>query len=202
MKLHPLRVVGLVVVAVDALSVFLQCAQYVVVDHTLVIVLQAPLVDGQSLVGYKRGGYQSVADIGIDGVGRHIDTERLVACPLVIRLCEDIHLYLASLGFFCQSFPFLCRGLHLVRIHHFLITRLVACDHVGSGIVEHKRQRSDINRYGHVHIVGVYLGQLVRLLVVGRQLGTAASSKEKSSKKTHPSPPYEGGSEMQMNLES
>ena len=174
MELHALGVVCLVMVAVDALTVFLETVQNVVVNHALVIVLQTSLIDGQSLVGYKRGGYQSVADIGVDGVGRHIDAERFVACPLAIRLCEDIHLNLASLGFFCQLLPFLFRGLHFVRIDHFLITRLVACDHVGSGIVEHKRQRSDIYRHGHVHIVGVYLGQLVRLLVVRGNRGLSA----------------------------
>jgi hypothetical protein len=69
MELHALRIVPLVVVAVDALSVFLETVQNVVVNHALVIVLQTSLIDSQSLVGYKRRGYQSVADIGVYGVG-------------------------------------------------------------------------------------------------------------------------------------
>jgi hypothetical protein len=46
MKLHPLRVILLIAMAVDTLSVYGILTEHVIVDHLLVIVLQAPLVDG------------------------------------------------------------------------------------------------------------------------------------------------------------
>ncbi len=83
-ELHAPRVVVLVVMAVDALAVFLSGAEGVVVDDALVVVLQATLSDGEVLVGAERGGNDAVADIGVDGVGRDADGEGLVARPLVV----------------------------------------------------------------------------------------------------------------------
>ena len=50
MKLHALRVILLVVMTVNALSSFFKTAEHIVIDDTLVIVLQTTLTDGQRLV--------------------------------------------------------------------------------------------------------------------------------------------------------
>src|SRR5574344_1387350 len=50
MELHALRIIVLVVMAVDTLSVLFRSAEHVVVDDAFIIILQAALVDGQFLI--------------------------------------------------------------------------------------------------------------------------------------------------------
>ena len=69
MKLHTRRIVLLVMVTIDALAVFLETAELIIVDNALVIVFQAALVDGQCLVADKRREDETVAQITIDAIG-------------------------------------------------------------------------------------------------------------------------------------
>ena len=50
MELHPVGIIVLVMMTVDALSFHFLTAQHIVVDHALVVILQATLTDGQLLV--------------------------------------------------------------------------------------------------------------------------------------------------------
>jgi hypothetical protein len=69
MELHAVGIVVLIVVTVDALAVLLETAENIVVDDALIVVLQTTLINGQCLVGDERRGYQTITDIGVDGVG-------------------------------------------------------------------------------------------------------------------------------------
>ena len=90
MKLHALRVSLLVMVAVDALSLLLEAAKHIVVDDTLVVVLQTTLADGQGLVADERGWNETIAEIRVNAVCRHIDIEGLIVRPLVVVAGIDI----------------------------------------------------------------------------------------------------------------
>ena len=47
MKLHALRVILLIVVTVDALTVFLESTEHIIIDDALIIVFQTALTNGQ-----------------------------------------------------------------------------------------------------------------------------------------------------------
>ena len=55
-ELHSLWVVILVVMAVDALSLFLKTAEHIVVDDAFVVVFQTALINGQFFIGDIRCG--------------------------------------------------------------------------------------------------------------------------------------------------
>ena len=102
MELHPLRTVVLIAVAVDALSLVLLGTQHIVVDDTFLIRLQTSLTDGQYLVADIGGGNQTVAQIGVDGIRRDMDIERLIAHPLSVVAGKDLHLEGFALCLVCQ----------------------------------------------------------------------------------------------------
>ena len=102
MKLHALRIVLLVAVTVDALSLRGCRAEHIVVDDALVVVLETALADGQFLVRYIRRRDETVADVGINRVVGDIDGEGLIAHPLAVVLREHLHADGLSFGFLLQ----------------------------------------------------------------------------------------------------
>jgi hypothetical protein len=130
MELHALRVVLLIVVAVDALAVLLERAKHIVVDYTLVVVLKATLIDGKRLVTYKRREYETIAKIAVDTIGRHEDAEWLVVCPLVGLL--GIHIYCDGtiLGLLRKCAPLVHIGLSLAFADDFLIATTISGYHI------------------------------------------------------------------------
>ena len=68
MKLHALRIVLLIVVAVDALAILLEATEHIIIDNALVIVFQASLIDGQSLITDKGREDQTVTQIAVDTI--------------------------------------------------------------------------------------------------------------------------------------
>ena len=118
MELKAVGVVLLVVVAVDALPFCRLCTEHVIVDDTLVVVLNATLTDGQVFVDDIRRRNQAVANIGIDGVGRYVDIERLETRPLVVGLNINLHLNSLALGILGQSLPVVCIGLYFRSATH------------------------------------------------------------------------------------
>ena len=106
-ELHPLRVILLIVMAVDTLSLIVFRTEDIVVDHLLIIVLQTALVDRQFLIRHIRRVDQSVADVTVDGVWRHMDAERLEASPLIVLPRISLHLYGLALGCSHKALPFI-----------------------------------------------------------------------------------------------
>ena len=113
MELHAIRIILLVVVAVDALSatLSLRAAKYVVINHALVVVLQTSLADSQFLVTHIRRIDKAVTDIWVDAVLRHIDVERLVFRPLTV--VAGIYLHPDILTGSHKSLPVVPIGLYL-----------------------------------------------------------------------------------------
>ena len=105
MELQAPGVVLLVVVAVDALPGLLCRAEHIVIDDALVVVLQAALADGQFLIADEGGVDEAVAQIAVDAVGRHIDTEGPVVGPLSCLAGIDVHGDGIALGPLCQLAP-------------------------------------------------------------------------------------------------
>ena len=173
-ELHALRVVLLVVVAVDALSVTLEATQHIVVDDTLVVVFQTTLVDGQRLVRHKRRSNQTIADVRVDGVGRNMDVERLEVIPLRAVARVNIHRNVASFRFLRQSAPFVDVGLSVA--HDGIVADSVACHHLVASAIELESQRSNVHGHRHVNIVRIYRGQLARFHVLSGQLRTATGN--------------------------
>ena len=91
---------------IDALSFHFLTAQHIVVDHALVVILQATLTDGQLLVRDERRVNTTIADIGIYGIRRYEDLERLEARPLIIFACIHLHLNGSALGLVSKLSPF------------------------------------------------------------------------------------------------
>ena len=166
MELHALRVVVLIMVTIDALAVFLETAEDIVVDNALVIVLQAALIDGQCLVGDERRGYQTIADIRVDGVWRHKYLEGFEARPLITVACIDINGNGFSFGFLSQCVPLVDIGLSVA--HDVVVANSIASHHLVSLSVKFKTQRCHIYRYCHLSIVRIDGRQFVRLRIIGR----------------------------------
>ena len=125
MKLHTLRIVLLVVMTVDALAIGTLRAEHIVVDNAFVVVLKTTLADGQLFISDIRGRNESIADIAVDGIGRHIDMERLEACPMVVFVDKNLDLNGSGLlvkGRLNELFPLAHAGLYLVTINHLLVT--------------------------------------------------------------------------------
>ena len=156
-ELHALRVPLLVVVAVDALALALEAAEHIVVDDTLVVVLQATLADGECLVADERRGNETVTQVGVDAVRRHIDAEGLVVRPLPVAAGIDIDADSAASS--RQRSPFVHRRLHLALADHLLVTCRIAGYHLVGLFVQLEGQRRYVHRYGDVHIVRVNLRQ-------------------------------------------
>ena len=56
-------------VTIDALAIFLETAEHIIVDDTLVIVFQTALVDGQRLIADERREDKTVTQIAVDAIG-------------------------------------------------------------------------------------------------------------------------------------
>ena len=172
-ELHLLWVVHLVVVAVDALSVDLVAAEHVVVDDALVVVLEAALVDGELLVGHVGGRDESVADVGVDGVGRDEYLEGFVARPCPIVLCEHLHLHAFSFCLRGQRLPIVDVGLGLDAAQHdFLVAERIAGDGCIGLAAQLDGERCDVHGDGDANVVGIDVG---RLLAVGELRGDTGS---------------------------
>ena len=155
-ELHALRVVLLVVVAVDALAVQLGAAEHVVDHHPLVVVLKAALVKRQLLVGDVAGRNQAVADVGVDAIVRHVDLERLVAAPLVAALGIDLDIDGSAGSLRRQLAPVVDVGLHLVAAtYQLLVARLQARHNLVAATVPFESQRRNVHRHGDVAVVGI-----------------------------------------------
>ena len=158
MELHPVGVVLLVVVAVDALTRRTIGAEHIVVDHALLVVFQTALADGQVLVGDVRGGNQSVADVGVDGIGRHNDVERLIARPLSLVAGIDLHLDGLPPCSLSELSPVAGIGLYLGPAANNLLTAEGETGgHFLGGFFHLERQRRHVHRDGHPGIVGIDL---------------------------------------------
>ena len=158
MELHPVGVVLLVVVAVDALARRTFGAEHIVVDHALIVVFQTALADGQVLVGDVRGGNQSVADVGVDGIGRHNDVERLIARPLSLVAGIDLHLDGLPPCSLSEFSPVAGIGLYLGSAANNLLTAEgEAGGHFLGRLFHLERQRRHVHRDGHPGIVGIDL---------------------------------------------
>ena len=156
MKLYAVGIAHLVVMTVDALSVGLEAAQHVVVDHTLVVVLQTALTDGQGFVAHERRGDETIAQVTVDAVGRHMDLERLVMRPLLAVAHKHIHVDVATLS--CQRLPVGHRRLHLVLANHLDAITLIAGNHaVGLLVVKFEGQRSYVLGNGHIDDIRIDL---------------------------------------------
>jgi hypothetical protein len=157
MELHALRVVLLIVVTVDALAFFLERTQHIVVDHTLVVVLKATLIDGKSLVTYKRWEYETIAKIAVDAIGRHVDAEWFVVSPLVGLLGIYIYCDGAILSLLGEYAPLVNIGLGLAFAYYLLIATAVSGYHIISLLIELECKRSDVDGDGNIGIVGINL---------------------------------------------
>ena len=113
MELHALRVILLVVMTVDTLSGSSIRTKHIIINNTLIKVFQTALIDGQLLIIGIRRRYESVAEIGIDRVGRHMDAEGLKACPLTILAGIGLYLNGLTLGYIRELFPLIDVGLCL-----------------------------------------------------------------------------------------
>ena len=164
-ELHALWIVVLIMVTIDALAILLETAEDIVVDNTLVVVLQTTLIDGQRLVGDERRSNQTIADIGIDGVWRHEYLEGFEAGPLVTVSCIDINGNRLALGFLSQRVPFV--NIRLSVAHDIIVANSIAGHHLVSLSVKFKTQRCHIYRYCHLCIVRIDGGQFVRLRIIG-----------------------------------
>ena len=153
MKLQTLRIILLIVVAVDALAVLLEAAKDVVVDDALIVILQATLVDGQRLIRDKRRGYQTITDIGVYGVRRHIDAKGFEACPLVVLACIDIYRDGLALRFLGQCVPLVDVGLSVA--HDLVIFYSIAGYHLVCLTIVFKTQRCNIHWHRDLLIVWI-----------------------------------------------
>ena len=172
MELHATGVVLLIVVAVDALAFFLEATEHVVVDDALVVVFQTALVDGQCLVADERGEDETVAEIAVDSVGRHVDAEGLVVGPLVSLSCIDVDGDGTALGLLRERAPVVDIGLRLAFTYYFLIAHGIAGNHPVGFLVELEGERGHVDRDGHVGIVGIDLRQVLALYTVFRYAGS------------------------------
>ena len=161
MELHALWVILLVVMTVDALSLDLEATEPVIVDDALVVVLETALADGEGLVADERRGDETIAQIGVDTIRRHMDGERLVVRPLVAVLHIHIDTDITSL---CRQFlPLAQGGLHLILAHHLDTVSLIACYHAVGLSIELEGQRGDVLGDGHIDDVGIDLRQFLTL---------------------------------------
>ena len=166
-ELHSVRIVLLVVMAVDTLSLSTFRTEQIIIDDALVIVFQTALIDGQLLIGHIRGRNESIADIGIDRVWRDKDVEGLVACPAVILLRIDLYLDGIALGSLFQSLPVVSVRLYLVAsTNHLFCTCRQSGYHLVGLAVDLEGQRRDIDGHRDVGIVRIDSRQLISVLVV------------------------------------
>ena len=170
-ELHPFGIVLLIVMTVDALSVCTFRAEHIVVNDTFVVVLQTTLVDSQLFVGDIRWRDESIADICVDAVGRDVDVEGLILCPLVIVLRVDFHLDGITLGTLCQPMPVVGIGLHLLAAtNQFFVAGSQSGHHLTGVTVHLESQRCDVDRHGDVRVVGINGRQFLRLAELIRNL--------------------------------
>ena len=175
MELIAVGVVVLYVVAVDTLPVAVVSRKHVVVDHRLVEVLQATLVDGELLVGDVRWCNETIGNIRVDAVGTDADGKGLVVGPLPLVLGVDVHADIVALGCGGQSLPFVEVGLCLQSTtKDLLVAEAIARNHVLGRCGELHGERCDVHRHRHVGVVGVNGWQLSGLAILRGHLHLAA----------------------------
>ena len=168
-ELHALMVILLVVMTVDTLSalVAFRATQDIVVYHALVVVLQTTLADSQFLVADIRRIDQTVAQICVDAVFRHINIERLVFRPLTVIFGIHLHADALAHSLLCQPLPVVLLRLYLITSQQqFFSVHCQTRYHVVSHFLHFKRQRCYIDGHRHVLIVGVDIGLFVRCRIV------------------------------------
>ena len=162
MELHALRVILLIVMAIDTLACGFCSTKHVIDHHLLVVVLQATLIQCQLLVGHIRRRYQAVAQVRVDAVLRHADFERLVAAPLSVVAGKHFYVNVTACCLTHQLAPIGHLGLNGIAAAHQLLTIGTETGHyLVTPAVPFKRQRSNVHRNGHIKVVGVYLRRFV-----------------------------------------
>ena len=68
MKEHSPRILLLIIMAVDTLSVLLRTTKHIIDHHPFVIVLQASLIESQLLISDIRRRDESVAEVRVDAI--------------------------------------------------------------------------------------------------------------------------------------
>ena len=180
-ELHAFGVVVLIRVAVDALPVALCRIRHVAVDEPFVIVLQAPLVDGQVLVGDVRRCDEAVGDIGVNAVGRDMDVEGLHPCPLVILAHEHLHRDKGVEAF--HLLPLLFRGTDVaLAIEPFFVADCDAGDECRAFLLDAKGKRGNVARDGYVLILRKDLRLLLTVVKRCGHLGLLARGEQPDNK--------------------
>ena len=178
-ELHALRVVLLVVMAVHTLARHILAAEHVVDDDSLVVVLQAALVDGQFLETDVRRCDEAIANPGVYAVGRDGDGERLVARPLVGMARKDLHLDALAARSGHQLAPLVGIGLYRCASTDILLAvKAVACYHLVGVTLHLEGQWSDVHRHCYVGIVRIDGGQLAGCRIVVGHTGTTGCGQQ------------------------
>ena len=176
MELHTTRIVLLIVVAVDTLSLTVLATKGVVVNDRLIVVLEAALVDGQHLVSHEGRRDETIADIRIDGIGRHMNGEGLVAGPLAPSLRKDLDQKVATLSSSKQLTPF-GKGWGLTRrgrkhwgwcLAGGTSKHGIVGNHGVNRSIDHESEGCDVDRNGDINIVGINLRERIHLGVLRR----------------------------------
>ena len=185
-ELHTAGVVLLVIMTVDALTRRLLTTKHIIDHDLLVIIFQATLVQGQLLIGDIAGRDESVAEIGVDTVGRDRDVEGPVPPPFLVEPGKDLDIdsLLVSDGLANQLTPIVHLRLYgLTTAHQLMVAHLETCHNLIAGIVEFKGQRGDIDGYRHVGIIRIDERCLVDFSKVRWHRGVMAGEKEERGKR-------------------
>ena len=176
-ELHTRRVVLLIVVAVDALSLAstLLAAQDVVVNDALIVVLQTALADGEFLVTHIRWRNEAIAQIGIYAVLRNEDFEWLILRPLSVVAGIYINFDALACGLRNEPLPVVMTWLYLIASAQQLFAIDSKPRHHFFGLLCHfERERCHVHGYCNPLIVGVYVRLLARCRIVLGQLRTTS----------------------------
>ena len=162
MELHPFRVVLLIVVAVNTLSVASLGAEHIVVDDAFIVVFQTALINGQFFIGDIRRRNKAITDVGINGIGRNVDVERLETRPTIVFLYIHLHLDGIAFGSLSERLPVIGIGLYLMTItNNLCFAGRKSGHHIICLAINLEGQRCDIDRYCNVCIVRVDIGEFV-----------------------------------------
>ena len=167
-ELEPLGIAALREMAVDALAVLLGGVYHVAVDELLVVVLKAALLQREILVGHVGGRDETVADVGVDAVGGHIDREGLIGRPLAVLLDEGAHTDVALAD---ETLPLSGRGAHVAAgEQETLVAGIEESDEVVALVFYGEMQGSHVAGHRDTDIVGIDGEGSGGLTVFSRQL--------------------------------
>jgi hypothetical protein len=170
---------------IDTLSLDLLTTEHIVHHHLLIVVLQTTLIQSQLLISHITGRDESVAEIGIDAVGRNGDMEGFISPPFLAETDKHLDIDILSDGLIDQFTPIVHRRLYSLAATNQLVIACRKTRHdLIAGVLEFEGQRGDIDGYRHIDIVGIDLG---RLLDVGELDGNgnvvAAEEEERGERK-------------------